>query len=207
MPSRLVETLVRYLDVWRLNWPWVRNGLIKGHYLEPYTVEEVDPYFYAGGYMTPMYGQNLTVIIFVLLLILLVWLFICLKDYYGARVIVKHGGLSEYKRKKVKHCLRSKHEPCCTNFIVRFLYLFFIEIALCTLLTIANVKRDSSASRFQWNTSIFVWVIIAIVLLWLCYLVWFPFNNYYADYIGSVFRNDVFKDFTVHSSWWHYRPL
>ena len=47
MPARVVNVLRHYLDIWRFNWGWIRNGLIEGHYLERYELAKMDPYLVA----------------------------------------------------------------------------------------------------------------------------------------------------------------
>ena len=92
MPANLAHVLNLYLDIWRVNWDWIRNSLIKNHYLANFPQDELDPYLRRSGYENPMSGQNLTVILFFVCVICTIWLLLIVKDVYGPNVIVKRRG-------------------------------------------------------------------------------------------------------------------
>ena len=100
-------------------------------------------------------GHNLIIIISVLALLVVVWFVLALKD-----LIVKAQKKSDTRTRKKK-----PSTPWCTNFILRFFYVFFLEICLCAFLQLSVVDfNDVSTTAQFWIAVTFTLIISALVI-------------------------------------------
>ena len=84
--------------------------------------------FEAGDY-THLMGQNMVLIISVLVALLLLWSSIIMKDIINRFICPR--------AQKERRWYARKHTAWCHNFILRYLYEFFLEFCICVFLQLS----------------------------------------------------------------------
>lgn len=116
------------------------------------------------------------VIVIAVFLVILLVLFICtIKD-----LVIRFAQCSGCCNKRMKE---KQHSPCCRNFILRFIYEFFLEFCICIFLQLTVVDFEDFSPSIQYLLSVVLVVglisLIAFVISrFICNGPWIP--GFYA---------------------------
>lgn len=157
MPGNAHYVLKEYLDLVRLNWPTLNNALYDRYTYRQSGYERgfYNVFLETSDYVH-LFAQNLVIISFAGILILVTWIGLAVKDYLGAK--------GKFQHIKI---FRKQHEASANNFAMRFFYEIFFEVCLCLLINIAIVDFESFPSGVQWLTSVLVLACIVAYIAWL----------------------------------------
>ena len=150
--------------------------------------------FRTNGY-AQLLATNLVVYLWIALVIAILWALCELKDYLVRR---KQAGRPERK----KTCCTRRWAPFMSNALVRLTYVMFLEICLCSFLTVSYADMDGesgSASGLQWFVALFtIFAIIALFAALVC--LWFRRGPYIPGFYEPGFKH-------FWRSYWHIRPV
>ena len=133
-----------------------------------------------------LFSQNLVIISFIGLVILVIWIGLAVKDCIGSQ--------QKYKHRK---CCRTKHEPAANNAALRFFYEFFFEMCLVSLIQIGTRDMSSFSPAIQWVTAVIVLSALGLYILWIISLF----------FHGGPFLRGFYNKGTYFASFWAARPF
>lgn len=155
--------------------------------------------FRTNGY-AQLLATNLVVYLWIALGLAILWALCELKDCLVRRRSRQSGGTRLEKEKKT--CCTRRWAPFVSNTLVRLTYVMFLEICICSFLTVSYPDMDGKsgqASGIQWFGALFT--IIAIIALFaglLC--LWFRRGPYIKGFYEPGFKN-------FWRSYWQIRPV
>ena len=128
-----------------------------------------------------LFAQNMAIVIAVLLLIIFIWLLILAKDLISY-LMTRFG-----KNQNCSKNLRSKEQMknksrWCQNFVLRFVYEFFLEFCICIFLQLSVLDFSELSPSLQFCLSVAIAIALIALIIFVISLCFFNgpwISNYY----------------------------
>lgn len=102
-------------------------------------------------------GQNMVIIICVLLALLLLWSSIIMKDIINRLYCLQ--------AQKGRRWYAKRHTAWCHNFILRYLYQFFLEFCICVFLQLSLRDYTEVSPRLHYYMAITFCILIVLAVV------------------------------------------